>query len=133
MVASAVLQQLPSEQVKALEEQVIQALNCWLEEGTITDREAGNLVTELAVLLLKHHRLLEAAQLLIRYGWLSFNLGDASRLAQLAEDVMQQFDWHGTADNQGRGVLLHYFFSPFLGRPIDAKHRVVDFQSIIHA
>jgi len=133
MVASAVLQQLPPEQAKALEEQLIQALNCWLEGGTISDREAGSLVTELTVLLLKHHRLLEAAQLLIRYGWLSFNLGDASRLAQLAEDVMQQFDWHGTADNECGGVLLHYFLSSFLGKTLDARQRAVDFQYILDA
>jgi len=132
MVASAVLQQLPPEQVKALEEQLIQALNCWLEEGTITDREAGNLVTELAVLLLKHHRLLDAAQLIIRYGWLSFNLGDASRLAQLAEDVMQQFDWHGTADNECGGVLLHYFLSSFLGKTIDVQQQAADYRYILN-
>jgi tetratricopeptide (TPR) repeat protein len=130
MVASAVLQQLPPEQVRELEEQLIQALNCWLEEGTISDREAGNLVTELTVLLLKQHRLLDAAQLLIRYGWLSFNLGDASRLAQLAEDVMQQFDWHGTADDQCGGLLLDYFLSPFLGKIIDVKKRVEDYYHI---
>src|SRR5258708_40061222 len=93
MVASAVLQQLPPEQAKELEEQLIQALNCWLEEGTITDREAGNLVTELAVLLLKQHRLLEAAQLLLPYSSFSFNPGHAPRLALLTEVIMQRFDW----------------------------------------
>src|SRR5258707_10630876 len=133
MVASAVLQHLPPEQVKALEEQVIQALNCWLEEGTITDREAGNLVTELAVLLLKQHRLLEAAQLLLPYSSFSFNPGHAPRLARLTEEIMQCFDWQITEENACGGLLLHYLFSPFLSKIIDAEKQVADYQHILDA
>src|SRR5712692_2400237 len=131
MVASAVLQQLPPEQLKALEEQLIQALNCWLEEGTITDREAGNLVTELAVLLLKQHRLLEAAQLLLPYSSFSFNPGHAPRLARLTEEIMQCFDWQITEENACGGLLLHYLFSPFLSKSIDAEKQVADYQRIL--
>jgi len=133
MVASAVLQQLPPEQVKALEEQLIQALNCWLEEGTISDREAGNLITEQVVLLLKHHRLLEAAQLLLPYSSFSFNPGHAPRLARLTEEIMQCFDWQITEENACGGLLLHYLFSPFLSKIIDAEKQVADYQRILDA
>ncbi len=131
MVASAVLQQLPPEQVKALEEQVIHALNCWLEEGTISDREAGNLVTELAVLLLKHHRLLEAAQLLIRYGRLSFNLGYGPHLARLAEEVMQRFDWRTTPEAGCGGLLLLYRLMQYRGISINRQERAEAYRRIL--
>ena len=53
------------------------------------------------MLLLKYYRLLEAAELLLRYGWLSFKLGNALRIARLSEAVLQ--DLTGPS-NLGRGV-----------------------------
>src|SRR2546425_1153452 len=89
-----------AEEIQESERLLIQAYTAWLAEGTFYERESGAVVAELATLLLKHHRLLEAAQLLIRYGWLSFNLGYASRLARLATDEMHRFDWRSTAENE---------------------------------
>jgi len=130
MVASAVLRRLASEEIQDSERLLIQAYTVWLAEGTFYERESGAVVAELAILLLKHHRLLEAAQLLIRYGWLSFNLGYASRLARLANDEMHRFDWPGTAENECGGFLLQNVLSPFLGNPIDGEKRATEYRRI---
>src|SRR5260370_2501247 len=97
MVACVVQKGVKGEDVKDSEEQLVQALFCWLDEGMMSDRERGEVITELAVLLLIHRRLLDAAQLLLRYGWLSFNLGYAPPLARLAQQ--------GVCSNAGRGTL----------------------------
>src|SRR5260370_461620 len=75
VVASTVRRQLSAEQVYAIEERVIEALTKCVEDGHIRNDEAGNMVAELVALLLTHHQLLDAAQLLIRFGWRSFHLG----------------------------------------------------------
>jgi len=133
MVAAAVIRRLSAQQMHEAEQQLIEAYASWLQEDIRYEREGGMVVAELAVLLLQHHRLLEAAELLIRYGWLSFNLGHASRLARLAEDVLQRFDWHENEERECGGLLLHYFLSPFLGKVIDARRRLVDYQRILEA
>ena len=130
MVASAVQQRLTAQDVKEQEEQLVQALFCWLDEGMMSDRERGEVITELAVLLLIHRRLLDAAQLLLRYGWLSFNLGYAPRLARLAQEGMHYSDGHGTEDDAYGSVLLDYLLSPFLGQAIDSRKRASEYQHI---
>jgi tetratricopeptide (TPR) repeat protein/transcriptional regulator with XRE-family HTH domain len=130
MVAAAVIRHLSPGELVAREEVLIEAYTVWLECGQCYEREAGDIVTELAVLLLKHRRLLEAAQLLIRYGWLSFNLGHALRLARLVADVLDQKDWQKTEENECGGLLLHYYLSPFLGKQLDARQRVEDYHHI---
>ena len=77
MVATAVMRTLTEEQVKEAELLLIEAYTVWFGGGMVYEREAGGIVTELATLLLKYYRLLEAAELLLRYGWLSFKLGNA--------------------------------------------------------
>jgi tetratricopeptide (TPR) repeat protein len=131
MVAAVVSSRLSPEQRQLIEEQLIDAYRPWLDDDSeMSDREMGAIIGELATLYLKRHRLLEAAQLLIRYGWLSFNQGYAPRLARLAQEVMQQIDWHTTDENQCGGFLLHYHLSPFLGKTNDARRRFSDYQLI---
>jgi hypothetical protein len=57
-----VQQQLTLEERRLAEDVVIEAYMRWLDEGNLELQEAGNVVTELAVLLLTRHRLLDAAQ-----------------------------------------------------------------------
>jgi tetratricopeptide (TPR) repeat protein len=134
-VASAVYRHLTEKQRQEQESLLIQAYSAWVQAGTFQegDSEQGAVMTELAVLLLKQHRLLEAAEHVIRYGWISFNLGQGPRLARLAKDVMGRFEWHATAENDCAGILLHYFLTPFLGAPSDSQQRFVDHQSIREA
>jgi hypothetical protein len=131
IVAAVVTQGMTIERITELEEDVIQALQRWIEEGTIAMQETGAAITELAMFLLKHHRLLEAAELLIRYGWLGFNQGHAPRVAYLAEEVMSEFVWQESTQTNCGGIILNNLLSPFLGKTIDAARRIAYFQSIL--
>jgi tetratricopeptide (TPR) repeat protein len=130
MVAAQLRARLSPQQQHALEEELISALTRWLDEGKMSTSEAGGVVAELAALYLKLHRLLEAAELLIRYGWLSFNQGYGPRLARLAQNRMQEFDWHRTEDNECGGLLLYYFLSTYLNETTDAKDRFADYHCL---
>jgi tetratricopeptide (TPR) repeat protein len=114
------------------EDLVIQAYTRWLDDGNLEMREAGSVVTELAVLLLKHHRLLEAAELLIRCGWISFQWGYGPRLARFAREVMGKIDWHQTVESECAGLVFLETLFPFLGRPIETKE-FVDYERICNA
>lgn len=114
VVASVVQQGLTPEQTRELEEHIIQALQRWVDEGSLDTHEAGHVITELAMLLLKHHRLLEAAELLIRYGWLSINQGSVPQIIQLVTNILKQPGWHSTKDNECGGLLLRVFLRRYL-------------------
>jgi tetratricopeptide (TPR) repeat protein len=129
IVALTIRQQLQPEQRQEVEDAVIQVYNYWLNEGNLEMQEAGSVITELTVLLLMHHRLLDAAQLLIRYGWLSFKLGHGPRLAMIARDELQRFDWHSTGENECAALVLLQLLFPLLGKPVEARKHV-DYQRI---
>jgi tetratricopeptide (TPR) repeat protein len=133
MVSGAILRSLSDMEVLANERLLIEAYLAWLANGMIYEREAGGIVVELATLLLKHHRLLAVSQLLIRYGWLAFNLGYAPRLARLGAEVMDKVDWHTTEEQECGGLLLRHFLAPFLGSPTDDEQKASDYQRIRHA
>jgi len=130
MVSGAILRSLSDAQIQAGERLLIEAYMAWLANGRVYEREAGGIVVELATLLLKHHRLLTASQLLIRYGWLAFNLGYAPRLARLGAEIMDSFDWHTTEEQECGGLLLCHFLAPYLGWPVDDKQKAADYQRI---
>lgn len=114
VVADVVTQELAEERVSELEQQVIAGLRKWVDEGSIAMQEAGAVITELAVLLLKHHRLLETAELLIRYGWLSINQELIPRIIKLVTNILKQPDWQNTKENACGGLLLHIFLRRYL-------------------
>src|SRR5260370_14945120 len=87
MVASAVQARLSTEQHYQIEERLIEVYRFWLNEGKASNRELGEIITELAILYLRHHRLLDAPQLLTCYGLVSFKQGVAFRLDYLATDL----------------------------------------------
>ncbi|HVB25439.1 MAG TPA: helix-turn-helix domain-containing protein [Ktedonobacteraceae bacterium] len=119
MVAAAMYRQLNAEQRKERESTLIGACQAWINQGTLHEQEQAVAITELATLLLKHHRLIEVEEHLIYYGWVSFNHGYGPRLARLAEQVMQQFDWHETLEMECVGLLLQKTLYPFLGKTTD--------------
>ncbi|MBV9708760.1 MAG: DUF1704 domain-containing protein, partial [Chloroflexi bacterium] len=135
LIASAVYRQFSPEQRQEQESLLIQAYSAWMQEGTFQegDSEQGAVITELAVLLLRHHRLLEAAEHVIRYGWISFKLGNAPRLALLIEHVKKQFDWQASLDNMCGGKVLHHMLTPFLGKELNREQRVKDYRFILDA
>src|SRR5579875_2628733 len=124
MVASVVSSRLLPEQRRLREEQLIEAYRCWLDDGTMYEHEAGAIIAELTMLCLKHHRLVEAAEHLIYYGWLGFNQGHGPRLARLAEQAIQQCDWQATLETSCAVLLLQEMLSPFLGKTTDAIWQV---------
>ncbi len=128
-VASTVRARLSPEQLYELEERMIEALMRWVEDGNVRNDEAGNMVAELVVLLLTHHRLLDAAQLLVRFGWRSFHLGYGPRLAHLAQTVLHKVDWHQTVEQECAGLVLVQILFQFLGQPLDPK-QYADYQHI---
>ncbi|HET9921997.1 MAG TPA: tetratricopeptide repeat protein, partial [Ktedonobacteraceae bacterium] len=129
MVAETVRQQLTPQQRQQREETVIQAYTGWLDDGNMSDSEAGSIVTELTVLLLTHHCFLEAAQLLIRCGWLSFKLGYGPRLASLAQKMLRCVDWHQTIEDECAGLVLVQILFPFLGKPVETR-KYINYQRI---
>jgi len=127
MVAAQLRARLSPQQQHDLEEALIPALTRWLDEGKIGNSEAGAIIAELATVYLRHHKLLDVAQLLTRYGWLSFSIGYGPRLAKLADEVMTKSDWLAVNENECGGFLLHYLLSPFLGKTIDYKQQMKDY------
>jgi tetratricopeptide (TPR) repeat protein len=112
-----------------VEDLAIQAHTCWLDDGNLNDSEAGQVVTELAILLLTHQRLLDVAQLVVRYGWMSLQSGHGPRLAHLAQERMELIDWHQTVEYECTGLVLLKMLFPSLGKPVETKG-IVNYERI---
>jgi hypothetical protein len=134
MVASAVRHQLSSGQVQTAEEQLIRAYTHWLDEGSaMSEREKGMIFTELVCLLMSHHRLLAAAELVLYHGWLSFHAGQILRLARRVQQVFVERPWTSPETDikaESGALLLHYYLAPYLGETIEAKKRAEDYERI---
>ncbi len=130
MVAAQVRGLLAQEEVSAAEDRLIRALTVWLD-GIATPGEQGRVVTELALLLLKHLRLLDAAELLIELGWLSSGYGNGARLARTAFEVMGDFDWRAQPETECGGILLRYYLGRFRGEKTSLRGRAEEYQQIL--
>ncbi len=133
MVAALVETRLSRQQRQSREERMILALTHWLDDGHMSNSEAGAIIAELGILYLRHHRLLNAAQLLTRFGWLSFNIGHGPRLARQVTEVITHSDPLTTEENEWGGCLLEYLLSPFLGKTIQYEQQTRDYQRIQNA
>jgi len=133
VVTEAVIGRLSFEEISVAESTVIDAYYAWLETGDfIGEQEQSQAITELAVLLLKHRRLLDAAQLLIRYGWLSSAFGHGSRLSRLAQRELERPDRRtGSTASEVGSKLLHYYIAPIAGQPVDSAVRAQDAQRLL--
>ena len=130
MVAAAVRAGLSAQQQHDLEERLDNALLHWLTVSrALGNREMGMIIAGLTEIYLRHHRLLDAAQFILRYGWLAFNLGYARRLAELAMQALAQ-EWEASEEQRCGALLLRYFLGPYLGQQIDERQRVADYQHI---
>jgi tetratricopeptide (TPR) repeat protein len=133
VVTEAVIGRLTPEEVRVAEDTLIDAFQAWLEAGDfISEQEQSQVITELAALLLKHRRLLDAAQLLIRYGWLCSAFGHSSRLSRLAQRELERPDGGtGSAASDIGSKLLHYHIAPIAGQPVDSAARARDAQRLL--
>lgn len=131
-VAALIRMRLSDEQRQQMEEQLIAVYWDWLNhDEEMSDRERGMVIAELAMLYLRQHRLLDAADLLTAYGWMCFHLGYGPRLGRLAEMVMQQFGWKNAAENECGGLLLYDVLTTFLGKTIGREQQAKDFQRFL--
>lgn len=110
LAREAVIHQLIAEKrLAGVEQQLIRAYTVWLEQGTfLSEQEQATLISELAAAHLKQHHLLDTAELLIEYGWLSFAFGHAPRLARIADEIMHSFNWHRKMEDEVGGLLLQH-------------------------
>jgi len=133
MVAAQVRQQLSPSERRDSEARLIEALQRWLERGIADTQEKGLVLTELACLLLRHHRLLATAELVLYHGWLSFHAGQILRLARLVHEVEAECSWTSPETDieaESGVLLLHYYLASYLGEMIDAKQRREDYERI---
>ena len=133
LVTAAASQNIAAARRSEIEQLLVQVYAAWIELGTFTgEREQGQVVTELALLLLKGRRLLEAAELLIQYGWLSLDLGYGIPLARRVREVMRQpgWEWRQTLESECGGLLLHAFLGRFLGEDRQAPERKQAYQRV---
>lgn len=125
LVVESVRQQLTDEQVAQIEHRLINIYTLWVKQGIfLADDEQGAVVTELVALCFKYCRLVDAAEHLIYYGWLSFNRGHGPRLARLVEQAMLRCHWQDTLSTECAGLLLQDMLLPFLGQTTDALWRI---------
>lgn len=126
LVTAAASQSISLARRSEIERQLIQIYATWIELGSFSgEREQGQVVTELALLLLKHHQLLDAAELLIQYGWLSLDLGYGIPLARRVQAVMRQpdWEWRQSLESECGGLLLRAFLGRFLGEDRQSPER----------
>ena len=135
-VASAIVRKLSPQERISQELLLIEAYKAWLKDGVFYENEKGEVVTELATLLLIHRQLLPAAEVLVRYGWLAFNMGYAVRLARLARPIWTEWDSWPEEKRQDQAMecgkwLLRYLLSPFLGEKINSAARAADYKCLL--
>lgn len=131
MVAAQVRQQLSVSQIRVAEDRLIEALKHWLDRGIAKTQEKGLVLTELACLLLRHHRLLATAELVLYHGWLTGQVGQILRLARRIQQVVAERPWMSSETDieaESGALLLHYYLAPYLGEVIEAERRREDYE-----
>ena len=125
LVTESVLQQLSPEERESIEEHLIIAYQHWMREGSYRDeQEQAAVITELTILHLKHLQILEAAELVTEYGWLSFQFGYASRVTRIVQQVMEDFDSSRLTPQQDIAAqLLHCRLAKHRGEKLTTKQR----------
>ena len=131
LVVAAGNQRIDAHRREELEQQLITVYQAWVEMGRFSsEREQGQVITELALLLLKHCRLLDTAELLIQYGWLSFDLGYGIPLAQRAYESMKQFNWKARLEDEVGGLLLRAVLARYGEGNLQARERKQAYQRV---
>jgi hypothetical protein len=125
LVAESVLQQLSQEERTSIEEHLVTVYRRWMREGNYrNEQEQAALIAELTILYLKQFRLLEAAELIIEYGWLSFQFGYASRVVRIVEQVIADSGSKSLTPQQEVATqLLHCRLSKYRGEKLTTKQR----------
>lgn len=125
LVTESVLQQLSQEERANVEEQLVTGYHRWLREGSYYDeQEQALVIAELTILHLKHQQLLNAAELVITYGWLSFQFGHASRITRTVQQIAENYRLKDLTPEQDIALqLLHYRLAKYHGENLTTKQR----------
>src|SRR6266567_2238468 len=115
-----------------VERRVVHLYGLWLRnlQDFRDDSEKSSLVAELIVFLMKQKQLLQAAELLISYGWLCTLFGHLARLQRFYEEVIQQTTWRTGPESEAGGLLLKYHLAVTAGQKIDPWARDAAYQKI---
>jgi len=125
LVTESVLQQLSQDERWSIEKRLIIVYQQWMREGSYRDeQEQATIIAELAILHLRHHQFLEAAQLVIGYGWLSFQFGHASRITRFVQDIIEEPHLNNMPLEQDIALqLLSGRLAKHRGEKLTTKHR----------
>jgi hypothetical protein len=119
---------LAERRLEGVEEQLIHLYEAWLlAPDFLSDQEQSEVVTELLVLLFKHHALLQAAELVVRFGWLSTLFGQIPRLLRLYEQALRDFNWRATPESEAGAILLRYQLLQRSGQKVDDQEQYRDY------
>jgi hypothetical protein len=132
LVAESALQQLSEDERVNIEACLITAYQHWMREGGYRDeQEQAAVITELMILYLKRLQLLEAAELVVEYGWLSFQFGYASRVTRIVQQVMEGYDSKRLTPQQDIAAqLLHCRLAKHRGEKLTTKQRGQIYQQL---
>ena len=133
MASAQVKQRLSPSQIREAEDRIIEALQHWLERSIANTQEKGLVLTELACLLLRHHRFLATAELVLYHGWLSFHAGQMLRLALRIQQAQAERPWASSETDieaESGTLLLHYYLASYLGETLDTEKRGEDYERV---
>lgn len=137
MVAVQVRKSLSENQIHAAEERLIQALSVWLNKGIVDTHEQGVVFTELACLLLRRHRFLAAAELVLYHGWLSSHVGLMVKLARFARQMSEEraredvFHTESDAETESGSSLLRFYLASYPGEDITQRERAESYRHLL--
>jgi hypothetical protein len=126
LVREAVLQSITAEQKEKADQVVTTCYERWLNvwQNFNDDAEKASLIGEMIVRYLRARRLLDAADLFIRFGWLCTLFGQVSRIQRVYEEVINADKGKGEDVQHEVGrLLLQHHIGIKIGKPIANDER----------
>lgn len=129
LVREARLYQLSQEQRETIEDHVIDLYTAWLYDlqQYQDDAEQAALIAELAILYIKKRYWLQAAELIIPYGWLLVLLGHMSRIERY---TLARSPFSLTPEEEIQRTFLQHRVKAQLGQKINSEERYRVYQEI---
>jgi hypothetical protein len=131
MVSESATEHLLQTEREALHTLLMQAYQYWLQSGKFqSEQEQAQVVAELLLLLFRYHQLMEAAELLISGGWLCYHFGHGPRLARVCQEVLTNFDWKQSPQQELAANLLYDRLATFRGEKVTTAERAKRYQTL---
>jgi hypothetical protein len=129
MVAESAIEHLLQEERNTLQELLMQAYPYWLRAGKFqSEQEQAQVVTELLLLYFRQYRLMEATELLISGGWLCYHFGYGPRLARVCQEILTNYDWKQSPQQELAANLLYDRLASFRGEKVTTAERAKRYQ-----